>query len=324
MKIRFFLLLLWFPGIISAQDTIFVKNGNIIPAIIVSKDNTVVKYRSAAGTESTAVHTIFVSDIKDIHYANGRVDNMKSGNKMPEEKSRSAFQRAGEYNIGRISFGAGPGLFVRSNSDNLNEFWSMGSNRQALGGNPVLFRYELKMSFVTSYSKRSWVSCGLQVYMLQDNAIYATGNNEMDKISFTSSFGGITLNYGYAFNAKKNLVAIFDPGIDFSGMDGYIKISGITYDLYTKSKTGWHLGTGIDWLFSKIFHASLRAGYRFSKPVNENHFDYNSPTHYSHFNINGNPVQIKWNGPYVSLALSASVYFDALKAAQRGVRPKKQ
>lgn len=319
MKIRLFLLMLCLPGIIWAQnniDTIYVKNGNVVPAVIVSKDNTVVKYREPSGTGSNAVYTIFLSDIKSIHYADGRIADLQGNELTTEVSSKTTLDQAGNYNIGRVSFGIGPGYFMRSQSDNLDEFWAMASKSQTLGGNPLYFAAELlKISFVTSQSRRNWVSSALQLVLLPSDAIHASGNNGLDEISIGSYSINIILNYGYAFNTKKNVIAVIDPGVDFNLMNGFIKLNGVRNDLFSGLRTGMHLGTGIDWLFSKILHANFRAGYRFSKAFNEDHSTDGS-IGFHHFTINGDPVQIKWSGFYVSAGIAASFYFDAAKMAQ--------
>jgi len=314
MKKELFLILILvlYPGLIKGQDTIFTKSRGIIPAVIISKNNSVIKYKKSGQQESAAVYSVFLSDIESIHYADGtKADYTKTDE--GSEKIKTAYDLAGNYGIGKISLGIGSGFFLRNMSDNLDEFWKnqAGQGSPALGGNLTCYPVELKMSFVTSQSRRHWVASGLEIFKRPGNSIYASDNDRVNEISIGASYMSVFLYYGYAVNNRKNLVTVLQPGVDFVFMDGYIKTNNIKHDLFSGMRTGMHIATGFDWIFSRTFHGNLRIGYRVSKEFKEIHFDTASPTGLSTYYVGNNPVIIKWNGLYASIGISASFYFRA-------------
>ena len=88
MRLKLFLFfIIVLPAYCIAQDTIFVKNGQVIPAIIIEKNNTEIKYRRFGPPESAAIYSIFVSDISSIHYKDGIIaDYSQVGVAVPGEK----------------------------------------------------------------------------------------------------------------------------------------------------------------------------------------------------------------------------------------------
>lgn len=192
--------------------------------------------------------------------------------------------------------------------DNFDEFWDGRPGHPALDRNSVCYLIDIKFSALTSPSKRHWALSGGQLLLAPD-AVYAVGNDGLDEINIGISSMNIYLGYGYAFNNKKNLIVAFEPGIDFVTASGIIKLNNIETELFSTTKIGWNIATGFDWLFSKIFHANIRASYSFLKSVPEKHFDVHSPTWYSSYYTNGEPLTLKSSGLYITVGLSGAMYF---------------
>lgn len=311
-KELFCLLLVLLSSALSAQDTIFVKSGEKIPAVIISKDNTEVKYKKYGQREPAAVYSVFVTDIKSIHYSDGIIADYTisatgSGRKKP-------IDYAGRMGVGKLSLGAAPMRFSGSSGE-LNDFWTLNpnmNNSTPVVFNPVLYPVELRMSFVMGNARRNWIGTGLELIFTPDNAIYATSTDGKDELSFHGWYYNIPLYYGHTINHKKNLVLILEPSFDLAFISGNIKMAGTDYKVISNLGTGMHISTGIDWIFSKRFHASVRVGQRFLK-VKESHKSEASSTGYSSFytisKTDGDLLTIQANGPYVSAGLSWSMYF---------------
>ena len=77
-SLLFCLLFLAFTSIIKSQDTIFLKTGEIIPAIILEKGEVELKYKKFAQPEPAGIYTVFNSDVSSIHYKNGSIAALNS------------------------------------------------------------------------------------------------------------------------------------------------------------------------------------------------------------------------------------------------------
>ena len=74
MRIFFLSLSLFvFSNILIAQDTIYLKSGEKIPAEIIEKGEVELKYKKIQQLESVAIYSVFMIDIASIHYKNGSV-----------------------------------------------------------------------------------------------------------------------------------------------------------------------------------------------------------------------------------------------------------
>lgn len=298
------LLLVLFCVKISAQDTIFMKSGERIPAIIDSKNETEIKYRKFP-VQSAAIYSVFINDVSYIRYSNGIIDDFSTNNVFREKKQRPIDQ-AGNYGINKIGIVGNIGYLMRSD-DNLDEFWEAQPGNPALTGNSVCYHIGFRGSALTSQSKRHWVSSGGDFFMAP-RAIYSRDNEGLNEISIRMSSYNINLAYSYAFNTKKNLLVTFEPGFNFLFTEGIIKLNNFETELSPPFGTGWNFACGLDWFFSNRFHANFRIGQRISKSFTEKHFDENSPTWYSTYYINGDPVTIKPGGFYATIGLTTSMY----------------
>ena len=142
MKAQFLLLsLLLISGIVSAQDTIFVKTGEVIPAVIVEKTSMEIKYKKFGQAESAAIYSVFVSDIKSIHYKDGIIaDYMQSDENTGNTQPQSAIDMSGTMKSMRLSVGLSYEKFNRNPDDNLQLFWQdiNGPNSPEITGNPEI------------------------------------------------------------------------------------------------------------------------------------------------------------------------------------------
>jgi hypothetical protein len=309
--VMFFVL---FSGIASAQDTIFVKSGEVIPVKIVSKDNTEIKYKKFGQPEPAGIYSVFVSDIKSIHYEDGIIADYT----VPDENSinnkpQTTLQMAGKMGVIKISAGISGNYSNRNGSDNLLLFWQYrnGTNVPEIEWKPVYYSIEMKATFVIGQTGRNFLGDELQLIVTPKNAIYSTNADGSNGISLRSFYTNIILFYGHTLNHKKTLFAVFEPGLDIAPMSGYLKLSNITYDIPGNIGFGLHLAVGADWVISKRVQVSFRVGQRFMK-IEEYNKDSGSSTGWSQFYvnhaINDDLVNVKWNGPYASLGLSWSFY----------------
>ena len=303
----FILLLLLFSGIASAQDTIFVKSGEVIPVTIVSKDNMEIKYNKFGQPEPAGIYSVFVSDIKSIHYKDGIIADYT----VPVEKSninkpQTPLEMAGKMGVWKISVGISGNYSNRNGSDNLLLFWQTWNptNTPEIKWKPVYYSLDLKTSFVIGQAGRNIIGDELQLIHTPKDAIYSTNADGSNEISLRSFYYNIILFYGHSLNHKKNLFAIFEPGFDINFMSGYIKIGSEKYDNSADFGAGLHLAVGADWIISRRIQASFRVGQRFMK-IKESHKE--SDGWYTLY-VNDDPVSAKWNGPYASLGLSWSFY----------------
>lgn len=315
MKAQLFcLLLLLFSGIVSAQDTIFVKSGEVIPVTIVSKNNMEIKYKKFGQPESAGIYSVFISDIKSIHYKDGIIaDYTVAGGNNINNKPETGLDMAGKMGVIKISFGISGNYSDRNGSDNLESFWnySNGANPPEIEWNPVYYSLDLKTTFVIGQSGRNMIGDELQLILLPQDAIYSSNASGSNEIKLRSFYYNIILFYGHTLNHKKNLIAVFEPGLDISFMSGYLKLANTKYDISSNLGTGLHLAAGVDWIISRRLQANVRIGERFMK-IKESHKNSDSSTGYSSFyvnkNINKDLLSVKWNGPYASVGLSWSFY----------------
>ncbi len=314
-----FAFLLLFSGMVSAQDTIFVRNGKPIPAIIVEKNNTEIKYKKAAQPESAAIYSIFVSDIASIHYKDGIVADYSQAGKDISNEPPSAIEMAGTMKSIRISIGPGVEYYGRNNNDDLLIFWKYYTGNNAwIGTNPSTYGAFIKANFTLGTTGRNWAGDEVQLNILPNDAVHASNGSGTRKLQLSASYLSIILYYGHTINHKKNIAAILEPGLDLSMMHGFFKFDSTKYVISGNFGSGFHIATGIDWVIVKRLTADFRIGYRFMK-VKEMHKDETSSTGYSTFYVppvaNKEELKVKWNGAYIKLGLSWNFY-----AKLRGIK----
>jgi len=315
MKVQLpFLLLLMLSNFISAQDTIFVKDGAIIPAVILEKGDAEIKYKKIGQPGSKAIYSVFISDVASIHYENGIIaDYTKSGQNALDDGAETAMDLAGTMQAMKFSVGLSANYFNRNESDNLLLFWRNinGDNSLEIGGNPYYYPLNLKMTVRLGQSGRNLLGDELQLILTPQDAIYASNDDGTNEIQLRQFYMNIIMFYGHTLNHKKNLVAIFEPGLDLAFMSGYIKHNDTDYKISASHGMGFHLALGMDWIISERLNVSFRVGQRFMT-TEEFHKNSNSSTGYSRLYtdppIYENPVSVSWNGPYASLGLSWSFY----------------
>ncbi|MBI5009526.1 MAG: hypothetical protein HZB98_07750 [Bacteroidia bacterium] len=315
MKVTLFsLVLLSFNFILSAQDTIFVKNGQVIPAVIIEKNNTEIKYKKFGQPEPAAIYSVFTSDISSIHYSDGIIaDYSQAGQFSGDDKPATAIEMAGTMKSIRWSFGVSVDYFNRNVNDDLLLFWQdkTGDRNATIGGNPVSYPILLRMNMVLGNSGRNRLGDELQLIITPVDAIYATDNNGANEIKLRNFYYNITLYYGHTLNHKQSLIGLIEPGLDLGFMSGYIKLNNTEYTISGNLGLGFHTAVGVDWIISKRFMASGRAGYRMMN-TKESHESSTSSTGYSSFYVDpgasGELLKVSWNGPYFSFGLSWSLY----------------
>lgn len=310
----FSLIMLLFTLTTYGQDTIFVKSGEIIPANIISSDNTEITYKKFGQPEPAAVYSVFVSDIKSVHFKDGIIaDYSTPGNTT--KRPRKPVEMANTLGIGRITIGMNAEYFKRNSSDDLLEFWQKNAslnNNTPIEGNPVSYPFNIRMSFVLDQAKRNWLGTGLQLIFTAQDAIHAESTDGKDNIRLKSWYYNIPLYYGHAINHKKTVIAIFEPALDLSFTSGNIKINNVDHKVTMNLGVGMNIGMGLDWLISNRVVANVRVGQKFAK-VKESHESQISDTGYQTFYINyplkDDLLTYRLNGPYVSAGISWAMYF---------------
>jgi hypothetical protein len=317
-----FLLLFAFPLIVPAQDTIFVKTGQKIPAIIVDKNDTEIKYKKFGQPEPAAIYSVFISDVKSIHYNDGIIaDYTRTGLPLNDNKTEAPISKAGTMNAIKFSLGAGVESFSRNTDDALLVFWRnrLANPAAAIGGNPVSIPFVFKMNMALGNMKRNWMGDEVQFNITPADAIYATNSNGTYEIKLKNFYTNISMYYGRSLNHKNNLLAIIEPGLDLAFMSGSVKLNNISYNIYSNSGMGFHAAIGADWLISRRFTASLRGGYRSMKIKAIWEDRTVKPTKYYNFFVNPPSTEllsIKWNGPYVNFGLQWSFYTKMMNSAR--------
>jgi hypothetical protein len=321
MKTRLLLFLLFvFPLILPAQDTIFVKTGQVIPATIVDKNDIEIKYKKFGQPEPAAIYSVFISDVKSIHYKDGIIaDYTQAGQPVTDNKPAAAIEKAGTMNAIKFGIGGGVQNFNRNTDDRLLVFWRdrLGDPKATIGGNPRSFPIIFRMNMALGNMKRNWLGDEVQFFLTPSDAIYATNSTGSYEIKLKNFYTSIIMYYGRSLNHKNNLLAIIEPGLDLAFMSGYIKLFNTTknksetYNMYGNLGGGFHAALGLDWLISRRFTASLRGGIRSMKTKAMWEDRSVSPTKYYNFYVDPPSEEllaVKWNGPYVSFGLQWSFY----------------
>ncbi|HEY5470781.1 MAG TPA: hypothetical protein VIK07_09685 [Bacteroidales bacterium] len=318
MKKNLLLLFLFgFPFVLVAQDTIFVRTGQNIPAIIVEKNDTEIKYKKFGQPEPAAIYSIFVSDIKSIHYKDGIIaDYTQTGQPATDNKPAAPIEKAGTMNAIKFSLGGGVENFTRKTDDALLLLWRNRLNdpKATIGGNPVSFPFIFKMNMALGNMKRNWLGAEVQFIITPSDAIYATNSSGTYEIKLKNFYSNITMYYARSLNHKNNLLATIETGLDLAFMSGYIKDNNISYNMYGNTGGGFHTAIGVDWLLSKRITASLRGGYRSMKIKAQWEDRSVNPTEYYNFWVIYPPISsqelltVKWNGLYASFGLQWSFY----------------
>ena len=302
------------PMYLTAQDTIFVKTGQVIPANIVEKNNIEIKYKKFGQAEPAPIYSLFISDLKSIHYKDGIVaDYTQTGQPATDHKRSAPIEKAGTMNAMKFSIGGGVENFSRNSDDRLLVLWrdKLVNPSATIEGNPVSFPVSLQFSMPLGFMQRNWLGVDAQLIMTPSDAINATSSNGSSEIKLKNFYYNITMFYGRSLNHKNNLLAIIEPGLDLGAMSGYIKLNNTSYNLYGNMGSGFHGALGVDWLISKRFTASLRGGYRvmkFRAMWEDRTVD---PVKY--YNIYVDPpseelLDITMNGPFASFGLKWSFY----------------
>ena len=316
-SLLFGFLMLALTNVIKSQDTIFLKTGEVIPAIILEKGEVELKYKKFAQPEPAGIYTVFNSDVASIHYKNGSVASLNSTNQnvgnTVNNQTNHFDPTAPEM---KFNIGISETYFKRNESDNLILFWQHLNGRDPsleMNGNPRYFSVNLGMSGAMGGTKRNWFGTIFQLNFSPSNAISAskTYNGLLNEIKLNTFIMSIILFYGHSVDHKKNLILIFEPGIDIGMMSGTIKIDTSTFKVSASSNFSFHLATGLDWNISKRIMASLRVGQRFMH-IKEAHEKpgqkYSYGSFYVDYPASNDHIKVNWSGSYVSLGLSYSLY----------------
>lgn len=315
-----------FSTTLVAQDTLFMKDGAKIPADIIEKGEVELKYKKSTHPESAAIYSVFITDIASIHYKNGAIiDYSKYDPNSNLKQEKESLKEAGTVSTMRFTLGVSGNYGYRNEDDKLRLFWRFWNNddRLEMAGNKMSYAFNLGFGTALDGNKRNWFGANVQLLFTPSDAIHVTnyyhGSNEIKLKMF---YMNIMFYYGHTLNHKKNLLLMFDPGIEMGNMGGFIKIYDTSYKVSGTSKVCAHLATGLDWIISKRILASLRVGQRFMN-VKESHQSTTSKTGYASFYVNPTAnqdlVSVNWSGTYVNIGISVALY----KIINSGQRTKK-
>lgn len=293
-----------------SQDTIFFKDGKKIPSRIVEKTDSEIKYKKFTKSESIGIYSALIIDIKKIKYEDGKIEDYSCSER---DLLNSIGKELIPSNSFRFAFGVNHTYFLRNRSDNLIDFWRYWNddNTLEIGGNKRFTEVYFNFGAPLGGSKRNWFGGMSQVIISPKDAIYAKnefyGQNEI-KLSIICL--NTNMYYGHSINFKKNLVAVFEAGLDVGFMSGNIIFYNETYKI-SGTKLSGHFAPGVDWIISKRILLNTRIGYRLMK-IDEWHESEKSESGYTRFY--GNPpyndelVYVNWGGIYFSAGLSYALY----------------
>ncbi len=304
----FCFLLLIISNTIRAQDTIFMKSGVRIEALIQEIGDVEIKYKKFAQPEPVGIYTVFISDITKIHYYNGNIVDYTLSDKNSNNTNETDLVPAMKINLGLSTT-----YFKRNKSDNLLLFWRHinRDNSLEIGGSPLYYSINIGYCSALGTIKRTWFGCGLQLMKSESDAIYTSNYfYGLNEIKLRIYYYNIPILFGQSINHKKNIILIFEPSMDLGFMSGHIMAYDKKYKVSGFSMAS-HFATGLDWIISKRFLASFRVGKKFMK-MDEWHESSTSKTGSSRFyvnkDVNNDLLDIKWSGIYTSLGLSYSLY----------------
>jgi hypothetical protein len=154
---------------------------------------------------------------------------------------------------------------------------------------------------------------GMSGILSPSKILYASntynGLNEMQLKFFTLS---ACFEYGHSISHKKNLILFFETGLDFTEMNGKVKMHDVDYKVRSDCLGTTHFATGIDWFISKRFSANFRVGYRLAKlkdplitEASDKYFE-SSTDWYVDKSVNDDLVIINTSGLYASVGLAIS------------------
>ena len=301
-------LLLIFSNNSRAQDTIIMKNGSKILAKEIQIGDSEIKYKKFQQSTSNGIYDVLKSDVLSIKYQNGNIIDFSN-----YQQTKVLGGEIPKLNW-RFSFGFMENYTKLKEPKILETWWRNKNNNDSLtfSYNPKSFTLYFAMASALGHSQRNWLGDEFFLSFTPKDAIHASnnylGSNEVDLKFFNFS---IIMFYGHSINYKKNLIAIFEPGIESGSMSGNIKLSDIDYKETAMTNISLHLAVGLDWQISKHLNANLRLGRRFLK-AQEIHKSSTSSTGFSSFYVdkskNDDLVEVDWSGNYISLGLAFSFF----------------
>ena len=190
------------PVITNAQDTIFIRNGAPIPALIIEKNSTEVKYKKAGQPQSAAIYSVFTSDILKIHYSDGMVADYSAAGK-PAETVLRPVDMAGTIKVFKFNVGVGYDYQLTQSNDPLLTFWRFRTSDPEgkiiyKPGSPGIFT---DFGFQTG---RHIAGGKLDLMFTPDDAIYAVNADNSYEIKLSNFYYNIAMFYGHTINHKQN------------------------------------------------------------------------------------------------------------------------
>lgn len=313
MKTNILVIALLFLSVTSfSQDTIFYKNGQVIPAIIIEKNNTEIRYKKADSPQSEAIYSVFISDISSIHYSTGIIaDYSDVSASLPGDRKVRPIDEANTLKVMKVGFGGGIDYFNRNESDALLRFWrdKVVDPGATIEDNPLSWPVLLK--FGAQFNRVAF-GTDLQLRLTPKDAIYASEFNGAYELMLRNFYYNITVYFGRTINHNRTLLLVGEAGVDLTTMSGNIRLNNTDYELSFCTGKGYHIAAGLDWHVSKRFTAIMRGGYRSSK-AEESHKNEFSTTGWSTFyvdhDVSDELLTVSWKGPYLSAGLVWSFYF---------------
>lgn len=293
-----------------SQDTIFMKDGAVIPSKIIDKTDAEVKYRKYGPPESVGIYSVFIIDIAKLKFENGEIIECSMNE---QDMLNSSNDELLPSNCWRWLFGVSTNYFSRNKSDNLITFWRYWNNNNSLniGGDRMFFAINISMSATMGGGKRNWLGAKLQLIASPKDAIYAKNEfHGLNEIQLRSYFYNIIMFYGHSLNHRKDMVFIFEPSLDVGFMSGDITFYEKNYKV-TGFSLNSHFATGLDWIITKRWLVSYRVGYRFMK-MKEYHktsaSSTGSSTFYANPTVSNELVYVNWGGFYFNVGFSIALY----------------
>jgi hypothetical protein len=294
------------PIILHAQDTIYMKSGVKIPAVIIEKNDTELKYKKFISPESAAIYSLFISDVQKVRYKNGNITEFNELSEQNAVSNASANEPPGLKM--KFLLGASYNYFMRNTDDGLLPYWRTINNNNELniGGEAMFPAINIAMLGPLDRNNRNWIGASLQLALTGPDGIYASHSNVFtNEIKLQSFYYNIGMSYGRGITHSKKLVLIIEPGLDMGFLWGKVNLGTSEYKVSTISASP-HLSTGINLIISKRLVFSTLAGYRFITGSAKE--EQGQLGDMSHISVNGEIIQVNMGGSYVYAGLSFALY----------------
>ncbi|HVN57170.1 MAG TPA: hypothetical protein VMT63_02630 [Bacteroidales bacterium] len=305
MRLRLLILFITsLSGVLVAQDTIYVKRGKPIIAYIISKDNTEIVYKKKDQPDSSGLYTVFVADIRSIHYKNHIVADYTRIDYDENAEIHKAEEKTSRKNSIVFSLESGIELLTRNNDDDVLKLWKSNTKSgTGLEGNRFALPVYFKFTMFFGQSKRNSLTNGLGITYLP-KYVYGSENNGENMIRLNNYILSDIVDFSHSLNLKKTVFIVIATGIDIYFLSGNLKLGSIAYSniLDEAVPVSPRLAAGLDLVISDRFTFNIRLGCNISKNDFLSYYTVSNRT-------DGDIGRINLKGPYILLNMTWNFWY---------------